>query len=105
MPKFAIIKSGGKQYRVFEKDRLKIEKVDVKKGSKITFADILLVSDKKKVNVGRPHVKGAKVEARIVDHGKGKKIKILKFKPKKRYKRLRGHRQNFSEIEIEKIKV
>jgi large subunit ribosomal protein L21 len=103
--KFAIIKSGGKQYRVFEKDRLKIEKVDVKKGNKITFTDVLLVSDMKKVNIGRPHVKGVKIEARIVDHGKGKKIKILKFKPKKRYKRLRGHRQNYSEIEIGKIKV
>jgi len=105
MKKFAIIKSGGKQYKVLEKDHLKIEKIEAKKGSKISFSDILLISDNGKSKIGKPYVGGARVDAKIIDHGKHDKIRILKFKPKKRYKKLMGHRQNFSEIEIEKIKL
>ncbi len=100
----AIIKTGGKQYKVKEKDILRVEKLPKAKDGKIVFADVLLVSDgKDKTTVGQPIVSGAKVEATIIRDGKAKKIRVVKYKAKVRYKRTIGHRQQFSEIRIEKI--
>jgi len=103
MTKIAVIKTGGKQYKVKEGDVLKVEKIDKKDGAKIKF-DTLLISDTdaKEVNIGKPLVK-EKVEAKILEQGKDKKISVIKYKSKTRYLRNKGHRQNFSKIEITKI--
>ena len=101
---FAIIKTGGKQYRVSEKEKIKLEKIDGKEKSKVTFDKVLLISDGEKLKIGKPKVDKSSVEAKIISQGKAKKVKVFKFKPKKRYKRSQGHRQQFTEVEITKIK-
>jgi len=99
----AVIKTGGKQYLVKPGDKLKVEKIDQKEGETVVFSDVLLVEKDEKVENGTPTLK-TKVEAKIVKHGKGDKVIIFKYKPKKRYKRKIGHRQPFTEIEITEIK-
>lgn len=101
--KIAVIKSGGKQYKVAEKDKLKLEKLPGKEGDKVNFDQVLLVGDDKAIKVGRPTVGGAKVTAKILKQGRAKKILVVKYKSKTRYKRSLGHRQHFTEVEIEKI--
>ena len=101
---YAIIESCGKQYKVAEGDVVFFEKLDVEEGKKITFDNVVLVSDDKKVEVGAPYVKGAKVEGKVVSHGKGKKILVYKYKPKKNYRRTQGHRQPYTKVEITAIK-
>jgi large subunit ribosomal protein L21 len=100
----AIIKTGGKQYIVKPGDKLKIEKLDEKEGSEISFSDVLLVEKNKKLSIGTPMIKEMKVEAKVLKHGKGDKIIVFKYKPKKRYSRKIGHRQPYTEIEITGIK-
>ena len=100
---YAIIESCGKQYKVAEGDVVFFEKLDTEEGKKVTFKDVVLVSDDKKVEVGAPYVKGAKVEGKVVEHGKGKKIVVYKYKAKKNYRRTQGHRQPFTKVEITKI--
>lgn len=100
----AVIKTGGKQYLVKPGDKLKIEKLEKKEGSAISFSDVLLVEKNKKLQIGTPKVKEVKVEAKVLKHGKGKKVIVFKYKPKKRYSRKLGHRQPFTEIEITGIK-
>ena len=102
---FAIIRSGGKQYLVSPGDKIKIEKVDKKEGQEITFNDVLLLEKRNKVEVGTPKVKGAKVIGKVLKQGKGEKVVIFKYKPKKRYKIKKGYRQPFTEVEIIKIQV
>lgn len=99
----AIIKTGGKQYKVQEGDKIKVEKLEGEVGAKITFAEVLFVGDEKAVKVGTPLVAGAKVEATISEQGRHKKVWGIKHKPKKRYKVKFGHRQLFTEVEITKI--
>ncbi|MCX6763375.1 MAG: 50S ribosomal protein L21 [Candidatus Moranbacteria bacterium] len=99
----AVIKTGGKQYKVQVGDKLKIEKLEGEEGSKITFDEVLLVGDDKNVKIGNPLVKGAKVEAKILKTSKQKKVTGIKFKAKKRYKVKFGHRQTMTEVEITKI--
>ena len=101
---FAIIKTGGKQYLVEEGKTLKVEKLDQKEGDKVEF-DALLVSDDegKETKVGTPIVPNAKVTASIVGAGKDKKVTIIKYKPKSKYRRKAGHRQPYTQIKIEKI--
>ena len=99
---YAIIESCGKQYKVSEGDVVFFEKLDTEEGKKVTFKDVVLVSDDKKVEVGAPYVKGAKVEGKVVEHGKGKKIVVYKNKAKKNYRRTQGHRQPFTKVEITK---
>jgi large subunit ribosomal protein L21 len=104
----AVIKTGGKQYTVTEGQTLKVEKLsqESRKNDKISFTDILLVSDgKAKHSIGRPIVADAKVEGTIVSDGRAKKIRVIKYKPKVRYKRTVGHRQPFTEVKIDKISV
>ena len=100
---YAIIESCGKQYKVSEGDVVFFEKLDAEEGKKVTFDKIVLVSDDKKVEVGAPYVKGVKVEGKVVEHGKGKKIIVYKYKAKKNYRRTQGHRQPFTKVEITKI--
>ena len=100
---YAIIESCGKQYKVAEGDVVFFEKLDVEEGKKVTFDNVVLVSDDKKVEVGAPYVKGVKVEGKVVSHGKGKKILVYKYKAKKNYRRTQGHRQPYTKVEITKI--
>ena len=102
---YAIIESCGKQYKVTEGDVVFFEKLDVEEGKKVTFDNVVLVSDDKKVEVGTPYVKGVKVEGKVVSHGKGKKIIVYKYKAKKNYRRTQGHRQPYTKVEITKIKT
>lgn len=100
---YAIIESCGKQYKVAEGDIVFFEKLDTEVGKKVTFDKVILVSDDKKVEVGAPYVKGVKVEGKVVENGKGKKIIVYKYKAKKNYRRTQGHRQPFTKVEISKI--
>lgn len=100
---FAVIETGGKQYKVNEGDVVFIEKLDVEEGSKITFDKVLMVQNNDGVKTGVPYVKGASVSANVVKNGKGKKIYVMTYKPKKNEKRKMGHRQPYTKIQIDKI--
>ncbi len=99
----AIIKTGGKQYRVAEGQKLRIESLPVSPGDAIELDQVLLVSDATETVVGTPHVTGAKVLATVLENGRGTKIRIVKFKRRKHHRKQMGHRQNFTEIEIVSI--
>lgn len=99
----AVIKTGGKQYLVEPGQKLKVEKLDAPEGEKIVFDEILLVADDKKIDVGTPLVRGAKVEAKVLKQGRRKKIIVFKYHSKTRYRKKKGHRQHFTEVEIIKI--
>lgn len=101
----AVIKTGGKQYKVSLGDKIKIEKIVGKEGKEISFKEVLLVEKNKKLEIGTPLVKGAKVIGKILSQGKDKKIIIFKYKPKTRYKKKQGHRQLFTEVEITNIEI
>ncbi|MBF2760117.1 MAG: 50S ribosomal protein L21 [Ectothiorhodospiraceae bacterium AqS1] len=100
---YAVIATGGKQYRVSEGDRLRVERLDATEGSEIDLDRVLLVSDGQNVEVGAPFLSGGKVRAIVRAHGRSKKIKVVKFKRRKNYLRQHGHRQNFTELEIGSI--
>ena len=100
---YAIIESCGKQCKVAEGDVVFFEKLDVEEGKKVTFDKVILVSNDGKIEVGTPNVKGVKVEGKVVSHGKGKKIRVYKYKAKKNYRRTQGHRQPYTKVLIEKI--
>ena len=99
----AIIVTGGKQYKVAEGDTLFIEKLPVEAGDAVTFDQVLAIIDGDKATFGAPLVDGAKVEASVVKNGKGKKIRIFKYKPKKGYRKRQGHRQPYTKVTIGKI--
>jgi large subunit ribosomal protein L21 len=101
----AIIETGGKQYKVAEGDALYIEKLEVEAGQAITFDKVLAVLDGEKATFGVPYVAGAKVDASVMKNGKGKKIRIFKYKAKKNYRKRQGHRQPYTKVEIGKITV
>jgi len=101
----AIIETGGKQFKVAEGDTLFIEKLDVNAGDSLTFDKVLAVIDGDKATFGAPMVEGAKVEASVVKNGKGKKIRIFKYNPKKGYRKRQGHRQPYTKVTIGKISV
>ncbi len=101
---YAIIKTGGKQYRVAVGDVIRVEKLGVAEGEKVVFDEVMLVSNEGTVTAGTPTVAGAKVEATVAGEGKGKKIRVFKFKPKNNgYKRTQGHRQPFTAVKIDAI--
>ena len=102
---YAVIKTGGKQYRVSEGETLKVEKLEVEPGKKVTFDEVLMIADGDKVQVGSPHVAKASVDAKVISQGKGKKVHILKFRRRKHSMRKQGHRQLYTEIQIDKIKA
>jgi large subunit ribosomal protein L21 len=99
----AIIKTGGKQYIVSPKQTVKIEKVEGKEGDKIEFTDVLLFEDKKIIEIGKPFIKGAKVVATVLKQGRYDKVVVFKYKAKKRQQTRKGHRQSFSEVQINEI--
>jgi large subunit ribosomal protein L21 len=103
--KFAVIETGGKQYKVSEGDIVKIEKLsdEIKEGDKITFDKVLLIDDGKDTKIGSPYLDGVKVSAVFEEGGKDKKIHIIKFKSKSNYSKKIGHRQPFNKVKIEKI--
>jgi len=101
----AVIKTGGKQYLVAPGQKIKIEKVDKKEGTEITFNEVLLLEKKGGIEIGTPLIKGAKVIGKIVSQGKDKKLIVFKYKAKTRYKVKKGHRQPFTEVEITKIET
>ncbi len=112
---FAVVKTGGKQYLVSPGKKLKIEKIaapnggeprhgrDAEEGAKITFDQVLLVSDDKETRVGTPFVKDAKVEAKVLKQGRDKKVIVFHYHSKTRHRKKRGHRQHYTEVEISKI--
>jgi len=102
---YAVIKSGGKQYRVTEGDTIKVEKIEASEGDKITLDDVLLVADGDNVKVGTPRVEGASVTATVKSQGRGPKIRIIKMKRRKHYRRQAGHRQAYTELAITGIKA
>lgn len=101
--KFAVLRTGGKQYKVKEGDELKIEKLKAKEGETIRFNDVLLTFSGDNVKIGDPVVKGAVIEGKILLQDKGPKIVVFKMKAKKRYRKKTGHRQKLTKIKIEKI--
>ena len=101
----AVIKTGGKQYLVSPGDKITIEKIEAEPGKEVVFDEVLLVEKEGDVKIGNPLVKDAKVVAKVLRTFKGDKVIVFKYKPKKRYKVKRGHRQILTEIEIKDIKV
>ena len=99
----AVIKTGGKQYLVKPGDKIRIEKLEAKEGDEVTFSDVLLVEKNKKIEIGKPFLKEVKVSGKVLKQGRSEKVIIFKYKPKKRYKVKKGHRQPFTEVEILKI--
>jgi large subunit ribosomal protein L21 len=97
---YAVIQTGGKQYRVATGDRLKVEKIAAEAGASVELGKVLMVADGEDVKVGRPYLQGGTVTARIKAHGRGKKIKIIKFRRRKHHLKRQGHRQWFTELEI-----
>ncbi len=97
---YAVIVSGGKQHRVTEGEVLKVEKLQAEAGSSVEIDKVLLVADGEDVKIGAPVVEGAKVTAEVVSHGRGKKVRIMKFKRRKHHMKQMGHRQWFTEIKV-----
>ena len=102
---YAVIESCGKQYKVAEGEVVFFEKLEVEEGKKVTFDNVVLVSNDGKVQVGNPYVKGVKVEGKVVANGKHKKIVVFKMKAKKNQRKKQGHRQPYTKVEITSIKT
>jgi large subunit ribosomal protein L21 len=102
---YAIFSTGGRQFRAEPGITIKVPLLDAKPGTEVTFDHVLIASDGKQVQSGAPHVKGAKVTAEVVRHGKDKKIRIFRFARRTGYRRHAGHRQDFTEIKIAGVKV
>lgn len=100
---YAVIETGGKQYRVQEGDVLNVEKLNAEAGEKIEFTKVLALSDDNGLTVGKPYIENAKVEAEVVANGKAQKVIIFKYKSKKDYRKKQGHRQPYTMIKIEKV--
>lgn len=101
--KYAIVEISGSQHKVAEGEEIEVDKIEGKKGKKLTFDKVLLVVDEKKKRIGNPLVKGAKVSAEILDQFKGKKIRVATYKAKSRYRRVIGHRSLLTKIKVNKI--
>jgi large subunit ribosomal protein L21 len=102
--KFAIIKTGGKQYKVKEGDVFQVEKLNIEEDGKLIFDKVLLKSNGDDIEVGQPYLKNLGVEAEVIKHGKGDKKIIFRYKPKKRYRKKTGHRQPYTELKVINIK-
>ena len=102
---YAVIKTGGKQYRVSAGEKLKVESLPAEVGAEITLDQVLMVADGDNVRMGTPTVSGASVKATVVGHGRGEKLKIFKMRRRKHYRKTQGHRQNYTEIQISGISL
>ena len=102
---YAIIKTGGKQYRVKEDQIIKVEKLPVEEGETVEFDNILAISNEDGFTAGSPFVEGASVKAKVIEQGKNKKIVVFKYKPKIRYRKKTGHRQPYTKVLIESIEA
>ena len=102
---YAIVKTGGKQYKVAEGDTIFVEKLEADEGESVVFDQVLPVVHAADVKIGRPMVDGAKVTGKVMAHGKGKKILVFKYKAKSNYRKRQGHRQPFTKVVIEKIEA
>jgi large subunit ribosomal protein L21 len=100
---YAVIKSGGKQYRVESGAQVRVESLTADVGAAVAFEEVLLVGNGDKVKVGAPLVSGAKVKATVVSHGRGDKVRIFKLRRRKHYQKTQGHRQNYTEVRIDEI--
>ena len=100
---YAVIKTGGKQYRVAEGARLKVERLDAAEGDAVEFDQVLLVGEGDKVTIGTPLVEGGKVTGTVEAQGKGRKVEVVKFKRRQNYRRTKGHRQQFTQVRITDI--
>jgi large subunit ribosomal protein L21 len=97
---YAVVKTGGKQYRVSAGEKLKVEQIPADIGSEIELNEVLMVADGEAVRFGSPLLAGASVKARVLAHGRGEKVRIFKLRRRKHYRKTQGHRQNYTEIEI-----
>ena len=97
---YAVFRSGGKQYRASKGDKLRLERLPAEEGSSVEFDEVLLIGAGGELSVGKPLVDGGRVEAKVLAQGKGRKIDVVKFKRRQNYKRLGGHRQAYTEVEI-----
>ncbi len=102
---YAVIKTGGKQYKVSEGATLKVEKINADEGATVELDQVLMVVDGDNVNVGSPLVAGGKVTATVKSHGRGKKIEIIKFRRRKHHRKQMGHRQSYTELQITGIQT
>jgi large subunit ribosomal protein L21 len=100
---YAVVKTGGKQYKVAPGEKLKIEQLPAAVGAEVTLDQVLMIGDGDNVRVGQPTVAGASVKATVVAHGRGEKVKIFKMRRRKHYQKHQGHRQNFTELMINSI--
>lgn len=102
---YAIVESGGKQYKAVPGATVEVDRLHIEEGTQIDLDQVLLVADDEDIKVGTPIVKGAIVKATVVEHYKGKKILVFKYIPSKRYRRKRGHRQQYTRLHIDEISV
>lgn len=102
---YAVIESGGKQYRVSEGQAIKLEKLSAEPGEKINFDKVLMIGVGENIHVGAPYLNGGQVTAEVLTHARGKKIRIIKFRRRKHYRRQMGHRQHYTEVKITAIKA
>ncbi len=100
---YAVVKTGGKQYRVAPGEKLRVEQIPADIGSEVVLDQVLMVADGDDVTVGNPLVAGAQVRAKVLSHGRGKKVTIFKMRRRKHYQKHQGHRQNYTELQIESI--
>ena len=100
---YAVFRTGGKQYRASPGDKLRIERLPAEVGDVIDFDQVLLVADGSDIRVGKPLLDGGKVQGKVLNQGRGKKIEIVKFRRRQHYRRTKGHRQHFTEVEITAI--
>ena len=100
---YAVVKTGGKQYRVAAGEKLKVEQIPADVGAEVVLDQVLMVGEGESVRVGKPTVAGATVKATVVAHGRGEKIRIFKMRRRKHYQKHQGHRQNYTELKIDAI--
>ncbi len=100
---YAVIKTGGKQYRVEEGQVIRVETLRAEEGDTVDFSEVLMVANGDDIKIGAPLVKGAKVSAKVLEHGRHKKVEIIKFKRRKHHMKRQGHRQNYTAVRIESI--
>jgi large subunit ribosomal protein L21 len=102
---YAIVASGGKQYKAVPGGTIEVDRLHIEEGTQIDLDQVLMVSDEEDVKIGTPNVKGANVKATVLEHIKGRKILVFKYIPKERYRRKRGHRQQYTRLQIDEISV